>query len=147
MPFVFRSFLPNDAPEASIVVHKNEPSAPLLLSLRGMIADLKAHAEVNGIKTTGGTKCCVTCDNVVQFIDTTGHATFEDMAERDTRKIILNSDADLYDKPDDPDGEDLCICRWHLAPGFLATIDLDTGEEHTLEEEQVLRLAGRHNAY
>ena len=73
IPFMMKAFWPNHQPSVSFIVHRQK-EVVITLECKGWIADLKAHAEIFGCKTTAATKPCHTCKNVIQHLDLEVHA-------------------------------------------------------------------------
>ena len=55
--------------ESGILVPCIDRSLLVRCGLGGFLADEKAHKEVFGLKGAAGTKPCITCQNVIQFVD------------------------------------------------------------------------------
>jgi hypothetical protein len=82
----------------SLIVHRSKNEI-VRWSLGGILADLDAHKYLWSIKGHNGSKPCITCQNVVNFVtdDVLAHRNdLVSMSCVDPHRIIYNTDASVY---------------------------------------------------
>ena len=86
--------------ERGIMVPFNDRSVIVRCCLGGILADEKAHKEIFGLKGASGSKPCITCQNVIQFVDKAALARaggfWVGIDEVDHRKLQYSSSDDVY---------------------------------------------------
>jgi len=98
-PYVLNMFWPRMQP-ITVMLTSGQDQVVINLEFVGFIADLDGHAKMGGFKTIAAIKCCVECENVVRFIDTTTTHTLVGIDCGNPAKFVRNTNADVFAKAD-----------------------------------------------
>ena len=107
IPYVLES-LWHDEEVTYVCIKCNDEHKMVGLKFAGFLADLEGHAKMGQFKTTGATKPCISCANVVQFIDTTGKNTLVPLDCCNPNLFIRNTNEHMFAKADE-------LLRAHMA--------------------------------
>lgn len=104
LPLVMKVFWPDGDVSVKTVLHRDVPFA-LPYRFVGWIGDLDAHSKaISSSKTIGATKPCITCENVIKWLDLDARPNdttlLRDISCCEPSEFIMNSDQCLFQKAD-----------------------------------------------
>jgi hypothetical protein len=100
LPVILKQFIEPNQEVSTVLIVNQSKELMVAWTFRGYIADLDGHAKTGSIKTVGGTIPCITCANIVQFLDTSRTKFLIGLDCTEPSRFVHNTDKDIYDKAD-----------------------------------------------